>query len=143
MLKRGRAGPKVNGNVEDCSLSAANHFALRKRRRLVVNTPEGSLSRVKGYAALRQSRVQSMIVKFFLAPGTCKETALVRQGLESNFENPGNLGFMKNHVLVVWGPVTRASEIKRITVEPFLGLYAALVRQFIRQKSRRKIRYVL
>ena len=62
-----------------------------------MDATQRSLPRVEGNAALRQLRIQSMGFKFFLAPASRKQTALVGFGLDVNLENALQLGFMKDH----------------------------------------------
>jgi hypothetical protein len=38
-----------------------------------------------------------VILEFFLTPAASKETPAIVEGLEVNFEDPGQLGFLKSH----------------------------------------------
>jgi hypothetical protein len=58
---------------------------------------QSSLPAVEGNAALHQIGVQAVAFEFALTPRTPKATALIVNGLDVDFENPGQLGLVKLH----------------------------------------------
>src|ERR1700679_2541456 len=62
-----------------------------------MHAAQRPLSRVEGNAALHQLGIQLVAFKFFLAPASRKQTALVGFGLDVNLETALQLGFTKDH----------------------------------------------
>ena len=62
-----------------------------------MHATQSSLSNIEGDVTLHHPRVQSMTFEFFLAPTASKEAAGIVERLKPDFENPRQLGFMKDH----------------------------------------------
>src|SRR6266849_526028 len=89
IFKFRRLRTQVEDYVVYCSPGAAYQFGLRMGRHLIMHAAQRSLSGVERHTALHQLGIEPMSCEFLLAPGACKEPALVEFCFEVNFENSG------------------------------------------------------
>jgi hypothetical protein len=84
---------------------AADQLDLGMRLCLIVQTPECAAPLVEGNVALSKGCIQAVVSELIPAPGARKEAPFVRQGLNINHENSGDLRGREKHVTPppVWG----------------------------------------
>ena len=92
-----RAGPEINGHVENLSPGATDQLGLRMRFRLKVNTPQRTFARIEGSTALGCLPIQAVFFKLFVTPCSGEEAPLIAMRLDVNLKYPGQPGFDEFH----------------------------------------------
>src|SRR4051812_41462274 len=73
-----RADPDINGDVEDRATRTSDEFALRSRRRLIMQTSNNTLFRGTYLVVLHEGSFHAMLRQDVGAKGLGKEAARIR-----------------------------------------------------------------
>ena len=92
-----RLRPQIEHHVVDCSLRAADDLRLRVGGCLIMHSAQRSLSCVERNIALRKPGIQPVLFEFSLAPGPCKEAAVIGPRFKVDLEDTWQLHLVKGH----------------------------------------------
>lgn len=75
-------GAKVHDHIINCARRAPDQLGLLVRLALIMQSTQGFLLLIERNVALHKVCVQALALKFLATPASCKEPAIVGDGLD-------------------------------------------------------------